>query len=71
MFGAKAQSDTDIKNEHDGKDTGITRTARLFYVACTRAKNSLAIVAYTENKELVKGTALSNGWFFEDEIYMI
>lgn len=71
LFGAKAQSDTDIKNEHDGKDTGITRTARLFYVACTRAKNSLAIVAYTENKELVKGTALSNGWFFEDEIYMI
>lgn len=71
LFGAKAQSDTDIRNERDGKDTGITRTARLFYVACTRAKNSLAIVAYTENKELVKGTALSNGWFLEDEIYMI
>lgn len=53
------------------KDTGITRTARLFYVACTRAENSLAVVAYTENEELVKATALSNGWFLENEIYII
>ena len=50
LFGVKAQSDTDEKNAHDGKDTSITRTARLFYVACTRAKKSLAIVAYTENQ---------------------
>ena len=42
LFGVKAQSDTDEKNAHDGKDTSITRTARLFYVACTRAKKSLA-----------------------------
>ena len=68
LFGVKAQSDTDIKNERDGKDTG---TARLFYVACTRAENSLAVVAYTENEELVKATALSNGWFLENEIYII
>ena len=67
LFGAKAKSDTDVKNE----DTSITRTARLFYIACTSAKNSLAIVAYTENKELIKDTALSNGWFLEDEIYII
>ena len=33
LFGVKAQSDTDEKNAHDGKDTSITRTARLFYVA--------------------------------------
>lgn len=71
LFGVKEQSDTDIKNERDGKDTGITRTARLFYVACTRAENSLAIVAYTENEEMVKATALSNGWFLENEIYII
>ena len=71
LFGVKEKSDTDIKNERDGKDTGITRTARLFYVACTRAENSLAIVAYTENEEMVKATALSNGWFLENEIYII
>lgn len=71
LFGAKAQSDTDVKNKRDGKDTSITRTARLFYVACTRAKKSLAVVAYTENMESVKNTALSNGWFSEDEIYIL
>ena len=53
LFGAKAKSDTDVKNECDGKDTSITRTARLFYIACTSAKNSLAIVAYTENNCLL------------------
>lgn len=71
LFGVKAQSDTDEKNAHDGKDTSITRTARLFYVACTRAKKSLAIVAYTENEETVRDTALANGWFLENEIYIV
>ena len=71
LFGVKAQSDTDEKNAHDGKDTSITRTARLFYVACTRAKKSLAIVAYTENEEMVRDTALVNGWFLENEIYIV
>ena len=40
LFGAKAKTDTDLKNEREGKDTSITRTARLFYVACTRAQDS-------------------------------
>lgn len=71
LFGVKAQSDTDEKNAHDGKDTSITRMARLFYVACTRAKKSLAIVAYTENEEMVRDTALANGWFLENEIYIV
>lgn len=71
LFGVKAQSDTDEKNAHDGKDTSITRTACLFYVACTRAKKSLAIVAYTENEEMVRDTALANGWFLENEIYIV
>lgn len=71
LFGAKAQSDTDVKNKREGKDTSIKRTARLFYVACTRAQKSLAVVAYTENMESVKDTALSNCWFSEDEIYML
>lgn len=71
LFGAKAKTDTDSKNEREGKDTSITRTARLFYVACTRAQNSLAVVAYTENADLVKNTALSNNWFSEEEIVIL
>lgn len=71
LFGAEAKTETDIRNEREGKDTGIMRTTRLFYVACTRAEKSLAIVAYTENKEAVKNTAISNGWFSIEEIEFI
>ena len=42
LFGAKEKTETDKKNEEEGKDTSLLRTARLFYVACTRAKDSLA-----------------------------
>jgi len=68
LFGAKAKTDTDIKNEREGRDTSILRTTRLFYVACTRAEKSLAVIAYTENVTAVQATAISNGWFTEDEI---
>lgn len=71
LFGATPKSDTDTKNEQEGKDTGIMRTTRLFYVACTRAQKSLAVLAYTENAEAVKSTAISNGWFMEDEVRIV
>lgn len=68
LFGAKSKTDSDIKNEQEGKDTSIMRTTRLFYVACTRAQKSLAVIAYTKNVDAVKNTAISNGWFFDKEI---
>ena len=71
LFGVKKQTATDLKNEKEGKDTSNRRTARLFYVACTRAMDGLAVVAYSDNPELVKNTALSNGWFSEEEIQII
>ena len=71
LFGAKEKTATDLKNEKEGKDTSIQRTARLFYVACTRAMDSLAVVAYSENPTLVRATALANGWFSEEEIIVL
>lgn len=71
LFGAKSQTATDMKNEKEGKDTSNRRTARLFYVACTRAMDSLAVVAYSADPEIVKRTALHNGWFSEEEIFII
>jgi len=71
LFGAKAKSDTDINNEREGKDTAISRTTRLFYVACTRAEKSLAVVAYTEDVKKVQKTAVENGWFTEGEICLL
>ena len=71
LFGAKPKTETDIKNEREGKDNSIKRTTRLFYVACTRAQNSLAIIAYTQDCEAVKATAMKNNWFEDDEIVIL
>lgn len=71
LFGAKEMSDNDIKNAKEGKETGVDRTRRLFYVACSRAKHNLAIVAYSNNPEAVKENALAYGWFEECEIEIL
>lgn len=71
LFGAKGLTTTDKKNLDVGKETGVDRTKRLFYVACSRAKESLAIVAYTDDMESIKSTIMSNNWFEEKEIEMI
>ena len=71
LFGAKEESQTDKKNELEGKDTSMSRTARLFYVACTRAEKSLAIIAYTENIDKVRNTLTANNWFYNNEIEII
>lgn len=71
LFGAKALSNTDTDNLRDGRDSVLDRTRRLFYVACSRAEKSLAIIAYTSDPESVKATLLANDWFEESEIEII
>ncbi|MBR6797089.1 MAG: hypothetical protein IKM45_00160, partial [Opitutales bacterium] len=71
LFGAKDLSDTDKKNRSDGKETSIERTQRLFYVTCTRAKKSLAVVMYTDNPQEVKNKSIGKGWFDEEEIIIM
>jgi DNA helicase-2/ATP-dependent DNA helicase PcrA len=68
LFEIVPKSSTDIKNENEGKDTTIARTARLFYVACTRAKKSLAIVLYTDEPMKARDFFIENDWFSDDEI---
>ena len=68
LFGAKIKSRTDLSNEVAGKETSIDRTVRLFYVTCSRAKNSLAVVNYTARPDVVKNEAVKRGWFSEDEV---
>ncbi|WP_321993732.1 UvrD-helicase domain-containing protein [Clostridium butyricum] len=71
LFGVVEKNNTDIKNEQEGKDNSISRTQRLFYVACTRAKDDLALVAYTKNKEKLEKNVLKSGWFLKSEIEII
>jgi DNA helicase-2/ATP-dependent DNA helicase PcrA len=71
LFGSKDKTEADLKNEIEGKDTSIERTRRLFYVICSRAKDSLAIVAYSTNPEKNKKHVISEGWFNENEVELL
>lgn len=71
LFGVKDLTETDINNIAEGKDTSINRTKRLFYVTCTRAKKSLAVLMYTNNPDKVKEESIRKGWFAENEIDII
>ncbi|MDL1912979.1 MAG: ATP-dependent helicase [Bergeyella sp.] len=71
LFGLKPLTTNDKKNIDEGKETGTDRTMRLFYVTCSRAKESLAIVAYTDLLEELKKNIISNGWFRENEVEVI
>ncbi|MFT5084837.1 MAG: DNA helicase-2/ATP-dependent DNA helicase PcrA [Lentisphaeria bacterium] len=68
LFGVKTPTKSDIENQAKGKETSIDRTRRLFYVTCSRAEESLAIIAYTSEPIKVKENALRQEWFAEEEI---
>ena len=68
LFGLEEKSDTDIRNECEGKETTLDRTRRLLYVTCSRAINSLAIVYYTSAKDDAYQAILDTGWFEDNEI---
>jgi DNA helicase-2/ATP-dependent DNA helicase PcrA len=68
LFGAKSLTKSDTDNQVSGKETSIDRTRRLFYVTCSRAEESLAIIAYTNEPNKVKENTLRQEWFSEEEI---
>lgn len=68
LLGAKAPSAADIKNAQGGKETSLDRTRRLFYVTCSRARSSLALVAYSANPAAVRAHVVANNWFAADEV---
>ena len=65
---ATAPTANDIKNEREGKETSLDRTRRLFYVTCSRAQSSLALVAYSSDPAAVRAHVIGNAWFAADEI---
>lgn len=71
LFGVKDASDTDRKNESAGRETTFDRTRRLFYVTCSRARESLVVVVYTESPGRAKNHAVTSGWFDENEVVLL
>ncbi|MFK4049335.1 UvrD-helicase domain-containing protein [Acinetobacter venetianus] len=71
FLGIKDLSATDIKNESLGIDSALSRTRRLFYVICSRAEKSLAVVCYTKSPTVLKNRLIEKEWFSESEIHLI
>jgi DNA helicase-2/ATP-dependent DNA helicase PcrA len=68
LLGEKPPGKSDIENKANNRDSSIDRTRRLFYVTCSRAKKSLALVMYADNPAAVKKHVIDAGWFAESEI---
>ena len=68
LLGAKAPTAADAKNTKEGKETSVDRTRRLFYVTCSRARSSLALVAYSPDPAAVRAYVVKNEWFAADEV---
>lgn len=71
LFGVDPPSETDRKNEAAGAETSNDRTRRLFYVTCSRAKESLAIVCYTRGPEDLLRNVVERGWFTAAETELV
>ncbi|MFJ3404156.1 UvrD-helicase domain-containing protein [Promicromonospora sp. NPDC090134] len=70
LFGTTPESKTDQENAAAGRETASERTLRLFYVVCSRARDSLAVVLYTSDPQAARTAAIRRGWFTEDEIVL-
>lgn len=71
LLGAKGLTATDEENLREGKETSVDRTRRLFYVTCSRAQQSLAVIVYTKEAGKVARHLSDLGWFDEDEIVRV
>lgn len=71
LFGIADRSTRDIENEQAGKETTIDRTRRLLYVTCSRAQQSLALVAYASSPDKLQANLISYGWFAPNEIHIL
>ena len=71
LLGVVPKSATDMRNEAEGKETTLDRTKRLLYVTCSRAKDSLAIVYYTDDVDKTFSALSTTEWFDEGEIEKI
>lgn len=71
LFGAADLSERDRSNVDDGRETTIDRTLRLFYVTCSRPKESLAVVYWSSDPARALKRVHAGDWFDAAEVVMI
>lgn len=68
LFDIEGLSDRDHENIENEKDNTQSRTRRLLYVACSRAKENLALVIYTRDVNKAKDFFIKNSYATSEEI---
>lgn len=69
LFGGQELSDRDKANVKAGKETTIDRSLRLLYVTCSRARESLALVLWSDQPAVALKKIREKGdWFDSEEI---
>ena len=70
FLGARELTASDAKNQAEGRDNSVSRTRRLFYVTCSRAMKSLALIVYSGAPTTVRTQMVANRWFDDNEIIL-
>lgn len=68
LFEVSPESKKSMEKKADGEELSSDRTRRLFYVTCSRAESSLALVIYTVDPTKARNFLQDKGWFTEDEM---
>jgi len=68
LFGLKEISADDRKKMASGEDTGWSRTLRLLYVSCTRAKRGLVLAFFVQDPESALAHVLASGILPKDAV---
>jgi len=69
-FGIAPLSDRDLANINNGIDNVISRTRRLFYVSCSRAKKDLIVIYFTSNVPDAVRLVSETGIFQKESIFI-
>jgi DNA helicase-2/ATP-dependent DNA helicase PcrA len=67
-FGLDPLSEGDRKHVSEGEETVVDRTRRLFYVCCSRATQSLAVVLFAQNPANAADKIKARGIFPADQV---
>jgi ATP-dependent DNA helicase UvrD/PcrA len=71
LFALKELSRTDRENLLSGRDSVVDRTRRLFYVCCSRATFSLAVMLYADDVSLAYQRARESDMFPAESIHAL
>jgi DNA helicase-2/ATP-dependent DNA helicase PcrA len=71
LFGLTPPSKTDVDNQTSGRDTAESRSRRLFYVCCSRARQDLAVVLFADDVRAARDAVISKNIFHTGDVHVL